>query len=124
MSRRRGEGRKRVGALEAEVRILAGELETHRLLIDRLTVNPEKIASKITEAVALVRGCDFTTVPPADDDLPPGVTSVAELMTGSEYRAMDEEMWGKWDAPTVSYTKAEEAAFAEIWREYADGGQS
>ena len=117
MSRQRGEGRKRIAALEAE-------LETHRLLIDRLTVNPQRIASAITESFAAVRACDFTSTPPDADDLPPGVISVTELMSAGEYAAMDEEFWGKWDSPSVTYTKAEEAAFAEIVSEYADGGQS
>jgi hypothetical protein len=115
--------RKRIAALEAEVRILAGELETQRLLIDRLTADPEKVAGTLTDALVRARDRAFTTVPPEDDDLPPGVISVAELMTAGEYAAIDEELWGKWDAPTVTYTKAEEAAFAEIVSEYADGGK-
>ena len=117
MSRRRGDGRKRIAALEAEV-------ATHRLLIDRLTADPEKVAGTLTDALVRARDRAFTTVPPEDDDLPPGVTSAAELMSAGEYAAMDEEFWGKWDSPSVTYTKAEEAAFAEIVSEYADGGQS
>lgn len=51
-------------------------LRTRRQMHAAITVgacepapDPEKIAAKITEAVALVRACDFTTVP-ADADLP------------------------------------------------------
>jgi hypothetical protein len=117
MSRRRGEGRKRIAALEAEV-------ATHRLLIDRLTADPEKVAGTLTDALVRARDRAFTTVPPEDDDLPPGITSVAELMTTGEYAAMDEEFWGKWDAPTVSFTVAEEAAWAEIIAPHVKGDQS
>jgi hypothetical protein len=42
-------------------------------------------------------------------------------MTAGEYAAIDEELWGRPDSPTVTYTKAEEAAFAEIVSEYAEG---
>jgi hypothetical protein len=107
--------RRRIAALEAEVRILAGEVETLHLMIGRLTVDPQNIASSITDAMAAAR---------LADDLPPGITSVTELMTGAEYAALDEELWGRWDAPTVAYTVAEEAAWAEIIRPYVSGGQS
>jgi hypothetical protein len=56
--------------------------------------------------------------------LRPGLTSATELMSPAEYAAMDEEFWGKWDAPTIAFTKGEEAAFAEIIRPYVKGGQS
>lgn len=51
--------------------------------------------------------------------LPPGVTSAAELMTATEYEAVDEELWGKYDQPTVGLTEAEQAEFT-----WLSGGQS
>ena len=45
-------------------------------------------------------------------------------MSAGEYAAMDEEFWGKWDAPTVAFTVAEEAAGAEIIAPHVKGGQS
>ena len=114
MSRRRGEGRKRIAALEAEVRILAGEAETLHQQIGLLRTDPQRMAAAITDAMAAVR----------DDDLPPGLTTAAELQTDAEYAALDEELWGKWDTPTVAFTVAEEVAFAEIIHPYVSGGQS
>ena len=106
-------------------------LRTRRQMHAAITVgvaqpapDPEKVADTLTAALVRARDRAFTTVPPEDDDLPPGITSVAELMTTGEYAAMDEEFWGKWDAPTVSFTVAEEAAWAEIIAPHVKGDQS
>ena len=106
--------RRRIAALEAEVRILAGEAETLHQQIGLLRTDPQRMAAAITDAMAAVR----------NDDLPPGITSVTELMSMDEHREAYAELWGKPDTPTVAYTVAEEAAWAEIIHPYVSGDQS
>ena len=121
MSRRRGEGRKRIAALEAEV-------ATHRLLIDRLTADPEKVAGTLTEALVRARDRAFTTVPPDDDadDWGEGlICTLAGAITGPGKApvtgASDGADIPPDGPPSREFTKAEEAAWAEIIREFAEG---
>jgi hypothetical protein len=95
VSRRRGEGRKRIARLEAE-------LDDLRALVIRQATDPQGTASSITDAMAAAR---------LADDLPPGITSVTELMSADEHRAAFTELW---DTPSVALTEAEHDEFDRL----------